>query len=267
MMQSFRLSDGRRLAFRSHGEGTPLVLLHGWAMSSAVFTEIAELLVPDFRVLMPDLRGHGRSDQGEGCTLEDFAADLRQWLASLGEPVDLFGWSFGGQVAIRLQQVAAFRVRRLGLISSTPRFVAASDWDAGLPDARVYAMLRQLKRRYQQTMGEFFDLQFAGEDLSRKRYREIVDFAVRRGNLPDPGVAIETLQTLRRGNLFGELDGIDCPTLVMHGELDSICPPDAGRALADAIPDARPAMFPGVGHAPFLSDPQRVAACWREFLR
>ncbi|NIQ98072.1 MAG: alpha/beta hydrolase, partial [Desulfuromonadales bacterium] len=43
-MKSFLLSDGRNLAFREKGEGTTLVLLHGWAMSSAVFSEIADLL-------------------------------------------------------------------------------------------------------------------------------------------------------------------------------------------------------------------------------
>ncbi len=238
MRQRFRLTDGRILAFRSRGEGSPLVLLHGWAMSSAVFSEIAELLAADFRVLMPDLRGHGRSEQGEGCALDDFAGDLAEWLTSLEEPADLFGWSFGGQVALRLQQMRPEGVKRLGLISSTPRFVAAAGWDAGLPDAQVLAMLRQLKRGYHKTMGEFFDLQFAGEELPTERYRRIVEFAVRRGGLPEPEIAIETLQTLRQGNLCRELAAYRLPD-----------PGDARRTRPDLSARCRPR--PGGG------DPRR----------
>ncbi len=52
----------------------------------------------------------------------------------------------------------------------------------------------------------------------------------------------------------------------MHGEQDRICPAGAGRAMAEAIPKARLEIVSGVGHAPFLSKPQPVAACWTEFL-
>nr|NIQ96958.1 alpha/beta fold hydrolase [Desulfuromonadales bacterium]NIR34436.1 alpha/beta fold hydrolase [Desulfuromonadales bacterium]NIS42973.1 alpha/beta fold hydrolase [Desulfuromonadales bacterium] len=242
------------------------VLLHGWAMSSAVFSEIADLLAADFRVVAPDLRGHGWSDPGGGYELDDFTADLGEWLRILDQPVDLFGWSFGGQVAMRLQQLEPGAVRRLGLISSTPRFAASAGWEAGLPDAQVLAMLRQIKRRYNKAMGDFFDLQFADEGMPKERYREIVDFALRQGRLPDPEVAVATLQTLRQGNLCQELPHLDCPTLVMHGEQDRICPAGAGRAMAEAIPKARLEIVSGVGHAPFLSKPQPVAACWTEFL-
>ena len=55
-----RLPDGRQLAWYEVGRGRPLVLLHGWAMSAGVFSEIASLLSEDFRLLIPDLPGHDR---------------------------------------------------------------------------------------------------------------------------------------------------------------------------------------------------------------
>lgn len=266
-MTTHHLPDGRKLTFRQEGEGPVIVLLHGWAMSSAVFSEIMTLLAADFRVLAPDLRGHGYSDEGSGYALVDFAEDLRDWLATFERPVDLFGWSLGGQVAMRVQQLEPAFVNRLGLISSTPRFVSTPEWSSGLPQGQVLAMLRQLKRHYRQAMNDFFDLQFAGEDLSPRRYREVVDFAVRQGRLPDPDVAESTLKTLYRGNLCPELSHIQCPTYVMHGERDMICPAGAGRALAGKIPHARLEMLSGIGHAPFLSDPEKVAHHWRVFLQ
>lgn len=266
-MNSVSLADGRRFPHREIGGGPPLVLLHGWAMSSAVFGEIAGNLQQHFRLLIPDLRGHGRSDPGDGYLLEQFAADLDEWLELLGiERADVFGWSLGGQIALALQRVAPSRVRRLGLIGSTPRFVAAEGWEHGLPKGQVMAMARNVKREYLKTMGEFFDLQFAGEQLPAERYRQIIAFAVRQGSLPQPQVALAALETLRRGDLRPWLADVDCPVLVMHGEQDRICPLGAGAYLADHIPDATFAAVPGVGHAPFMSRMQEVADLWREFL-
>ena len=266
-MKSFSLPDGRRLSWRERGFGRPLVLLHGWSMSSAVFTEAMEVLAEDFRVLAPDLRGHGASAAGSGYAFVDFAADLRLWIESqkIGH-FNLLGWSMGGQVAIELGQVLAGQVDRLILVSSTPRFAAGPGWEHGLPDVQLRAMARNLNRNYIKTMGSFFELMFAGETQAPERYRQIIDLAVRAGRLPEPEVAYESLETLRRADQRPLLAGIACSTLVMHGDQDVITLPEAGRYLAEKIPDARLSLVPGVSHAPFFSRPQEVFRQWREFL-
>lgn len=266
-MQQLTLSDGRQLAWRQAGSGPALVLLHGWSMSSAVFTEVIEELAADFRLLAPDLRGHGASAPGPGYALADFAADLGQWLAALdlGE-VALLGWSLGGQVALELAPALGARLRRLILVGTTPRFTAAADWPAGLPELQVRAMARDLKRHYLKTMGDFFALQFEGEALPRERYRRIVDFAVRAGRLPEPEVALAALETLRRADQRRALSAVAVPVLVQHGELDRITLPAAADYLAAQLPAAVLERLPGVGHAPFLSRPQEVCRSWRAFL-
>ncbi|WP_432821042.1 alpha/beta fold hydrolase [Trichloromonas sp.] len=266
-MKSFTLPDGRRLTWREAGAGRPLLLLHGWAMSSAVFAEAMESLAEDFRVLAPDLRGHGGSDAGDGYGFADFAADLRLWLQSLGiGRFSLLGWSMGGQVAIELCQSAAGPVDRLILVGSTPRFAAGDGWEHGLPDVQVRTMARNLNRNYLKTMGSFFELMFAGETLTGERYRQVIDRVVRAGRLPEPQVALAALDTLRTIDQRPLLAGIACPTLVMHGDLDQVTLPAAGRCLAETIPGARLALLPGLAHAPFLSRPQQVFRLWREFL-
>jgi pimeloyl-[acyl-carrier protein] methyl ester esterase len=266
-MKKLTLADGRSLAWREAGSGPPLVLLHGWSMSSAVFAEVIEELAADFRLLAPDLRGHGASAPGAGYALADFAADLADWLQTLDlHDAALAGWSLGGQVALELVPAVRDRLRRLILVGTTPRFTAAADWPAGLPDLQVRALARDLRRHYLKTMGDFFALQFAGEAMSRERYRRLVDFAVRAGRLPEPETALAALETLRTADQRGALAGIDLPVLVQHGELDRITLPAAAGYLAAQLPAATLELWPGVGHAPFLSRPREVCRRWREFL-
>lgn len=265
-MKRLRLSDGRSLAYREVGEGPPLVLLHGWAMSSAVFTEALDHLSSHYRVLAPDLRGHGASDGGPGYGFADFASDLGEWMNALDlQDAVLGGWSMGGQILLELYPAVRGRLRRLMLIAATPRFTSEDDWSEGLPGGQVRAMVRDVKRNYRKTMGNFFALQFAGEEIDRVRYRSIIDFAVRQGSLPEPESALAALEALRREDQRDRLSGIDCPVLVLHGELDRIVPPGAGRYLAEHLPQAGLVLLPGVGHAPFLSRPEEVFERWRSF--
>ncbi len=266
-MNRMTLADGRSFAWRETGSGAPVVLLHGWSMSSAVFTEVLEELGDSCRVLAPDLRGHGASDPGDGYGYQDFAADVTEWRHRLGlEGVALCGWSLGGGVALELASRGEGWIASLLLQSTTPRFAAAPGWPHGLPQGQVRAMGRNLARDYERTMSEFFALQFQGEEIDRERYRQIVSFAVRQGRLPAPEVALASLETLRTGDQSSLLGEIACRTLVVHGDLDQITPVGAGRALAAGIPRAELRVLEGAGHAPFLSRPEECLAAWKEFL-
>ncbi|MCF6179489.1 MAG: alpha/beta fold hydrolase, partial [Geopsychrobacter sp.] len=159
-MKSLSMAHGR-FRWRETGTGDPLVLLHGWSMSHAVFDELATLLEGDFRLLIPDLPGHGRSDPLEPCSFKAMAQLLKDWLAEIGcQKVTLLGWSLGGQLALQLASETTTLIERLILISSTACFCARPDWQAGLPAGELRALKRGLKRRYLATLGEFFDLQF-----------------------------------------------------------------------------------------------------------
>lgn len=266
-MKTLILPDNRTLAYRDQGDGPPLVMLHGWSMSSAVFSEAIENFSTKFRVLAPDLRGHGKSSTGQGYALADFSADLLVWLERLGiERLNLVGWSLGGQISLVLAQRLGARVDRLILNATTPRFAAGGDWAGGLPVGQVRAMARNLKRDYRRTMEEFFHLQFAGEDLSRERLRSIVAFAVRQSNLPEPEVALACLQTLESEDQRSLLAEINSPTLVLQGTEDRITVPAAGEYLAANLPKAHLCLLQGIGHAPFLSRSEETFRQWQDFL-
>jgi len=266
-MLTCSLPDGRHLAWRTAGSGPPLIMLHGWAMSSAVFAEIMPLLADDFTVLCPDLPGHGASEPALSYTLPGLIADLDDWRAHLGiDRCALLGWSLGGQLALHWASSGMMTVEKLLLVATTPRFVAAPDWLAGLPETQVRAMERQLRRAYELTMSDFFARMFNGEALPRERYRQIIRFAVRSGQLPAATDVLACLDLLRNTDLRSDLAGIDLPTLVHYGALDEITLPAAGRILAERLPHGEGVCWSNVGHAPFLSQPEESVKLWKGFL-
>lgn len=264
-MNFFRLANGRRLAWREAGTGPPLLLLHGWCFSSLVFAEALAAFCPDYRVLAPDLPGHGVSDPAADEGFVALAADLREWLAALSlDRIRLLGWSMGGQVALALAAaLPPEQVERLLLVAATPRFCAADDWPHGLPEGQVRALERQLRRDYPAALRDFRERMLAGEELPSARRQRIAALIA-----PPPASAdaLAALAALRREDQRCRLAALDCPTLVQHGELDNITLPGAARTLAEEIAGARLEMLPGIAHAPFLSRPDEVFAQWRTFL-
>lgn len=267
VLQTCRLASGQ-LSWRETGAGRPLVLLHGWSMSSAVFAEVAPLLGENYRVLCPDLPGHGGSDPVSECNLTAFAGQLENWMRLLQlSGTALLGWSLGGQVALQLALQYPCRFSRLLLVATTPRFCQAPDWPHGLPETQLRVLDRNLGRAYEKTMGEFFNLQFIDEDLPKERYREILRFAVRPTALPEASRARETLTLLGRVDLRSALGSLELPIQILHGEADRIIPVEAGRYLAERLPNAEIHVFPGIGHAPFFSCPKESVQLWRGFLQ
>jgi pimeloyl-[acyl-carrier protein] methyl ester esterase len=259
------LADGRVLAWQETGSGPPLVLLHGWSLSGHAFSELAGQL-GDFRLLLPDLPGHGGSAPHPDPSLPSLADDLADWLAAVAPaPVYLGGWSLGGMVALELAARQDAPIERLLLLATTPRFTAGPDWPYGLPAGQVRALHRNLERRFEATLGEFFALCFGAGEVSATRLRAIRAFAVRPGGLPDRIAAAALLKLLAAQDQRARLPMLRCPTLVLHGTHDRVAPVEAGRALAAALPCGRLCELAGVGHAPQWTRSETVAREIREF--
>lgn len=267
-MSRFRLPAGGELTWFEIGRGRPLVLLHGWAMSAAVYHEVGALLADEYRLLIPDLPGHGSSSPAAVNDLGGIAADLQTWLtAAVEAPVGVVGWSLGGMLALELAHRQVSLLERLVLVGTTPRFTLGDGWDCGLPVTQVRALARNLERRFEAALADFFALAFAGEKITPERLRAIRTFAVKRSPLPDRAAAHALLRVLAAHDQRDMLAAIVLPALVLHGTLDRIAPLAAGQQLAAGLPQGRFAELAGAGHAPLLSRPQEVATRIREFCR
>ena len=242
------------------------MLIHGWGMSAVVFQEFAALLAKKFRVLMPDLPGHGQSPPIVRPNLQNVSALLGQWLKSeIKEPFAMAGWSLGGMLALSIVHQGMLPVKELVMIGSTPKFTLDKDWTFGLPKAQVQTMARNLRRRFEATLGDFFSLTFLNERISGHRLRTIKKFAHEPSVLPDSETLFSLLETLVFQDQRALLPELSLPTLVLHGELDAISPVGAGQFMANILPFGTFVPIAGVGHAPFLSNPQFVAEKVMEF--
>jgi 3-oxoadipate enol-lactonase len=116
MSKEYRASNG--IFFRIEGEGKPLLLLHGLMVSGGMFDPLVELLRDRFQMLIPDLRGHGRSGDLPGpYDVASLAADLNVVLGEAGYgPSAVMGYSHGGPVAQQLAHTRPAAVSKLMLV-------------------------------------------------------------------------------------------------------------------------------------------------------
>jgi pimeloyl-ACP methyl ester esterase len=258
---------GVKLHYEDRGQGPPLVLLHGWGGSGRLW-RFQEELAADFRLVIPDMRGHGRSSAAAvGLTLDDLVDDVVSLCKRLGfEELVLLGWSLGAQVAIasfpRLQGCLSGIV----LVGATARFIATEGYPHGLPANELRGMGLRLRRDHERTMGEFSRSMFAKGELSKDQEMHIASEVMTDGRLPDLASALAALNILAETDLRLELSALDLPVLMIHGDSDAICPLAAARFILERLPDARLLEFSGVGHAPPLSHPEEFNASLRDFL-
>lgn len=253
----------KRLYTEITGTGPDLVLLHGWGLHGGLFDELAEALADGHRVTRIDLPGHGRSRAARvPGTAEQWA---RAVLAAAPEQAVWLGWSLGGLVAQAAALAAPERVRALVLCNSTPRFVAAPDWDCAQPAAVLARFAAELGADYRATVQQFLALQVQPGAPGRGLLRELRARVFAHGE-PDPAGLAAGVEILEKTDLRSRLAGIRQPACVIGGRLDRLTPPAAGRHLAAAMPRGEYHEFARAAHAPFLSHRQEFVATLRGFL-
>ena len=268
-MPWFEMGDNDRFWYEDQGSGPVLILLHGWCMSSAVWRFQFETLSAAYRIIAPDLRGHGRtSASGDDYGFELLGADIIALLRHLDiQDALLAGWSLGGQVAMQAAGHLGARLSGLVLISSTPRFTAAEDFPWGLSPLEAQGMTAKLRRNAVRALEGFMSRMFAPGELDdpavASSVREVIDGVL----LPVADVALQNLHALVEADMRPLLPAINLPTLIINGDRDVICLPGASDYLARQIPFGEHVVMPGCGHAPFLTRSREFADCLIHFSR
>ena len=264
-MGSVVTPSGQRLHFTDDGDGPPVLLIHGWAMSRAILAPLGARLGAGRRVVGYDLRGHGESPATGSATLDDHAADLACLMEALAiDRALVVAWSLGAQVLLRALPSLRARVAGAALVAATPRFTLAEGWSHGLPSRQVEVLAQRFRRDPARTRARFL------ADLFAPAEREALG-PERLGALdasmppPDRGAALAGLDQLATADLRTGLATIDRPVLLLHGDADPICPVGAARAAAAALAGARACLIAGAGHAPFLTREDESVAAIRSF--
>lgn len=256
-------SDGTVLAYRTLGDpaARPLVLVHGWAQSSACWgPELLAELATRFRVVAVDLRGHGHSDVAEAGydSSDQWADDLSAVLdaAGVGPGVDgpgavLLGWSYGGIVVSdylsRRGEDGVAGIVLCGAVTAISRSEGGKVGPA--MTAAADGAFDEDPRKAVAALASFGSAMMLGGDGASRQRTFGLSLAT------PPAVRLKMLS--RRVDHDEDLRGLAVPALVVHGEHDGVVLPSAGRANAEMIPNARYVGFTESAHAPFVEEMPR----------
>lgn len=267
---------GHQVAYRDLGEhdAPAIVLIHGMAGSSTTWRDVMPALAERYRVIAPDLLGHGRSDKPAGdYSLGNHASLVRDVLAHLGiERATIIGQSLGGGVAMQLAYQHPEVCERLVLVNS-----------GGL-GRDVSWLLRLLS-----LPGAELILPIAVPGFVRDHGNNVSRWLHERGIRP-PKVAemwqayaslAESenrhafLRTLRSvvdagGQTVSARDRLylasAMPSLIIWGDNDPIIPCAHGEEAHEVMPGSRLVIFEGVGHFPHVEVPDEFVAAVIEFM-
>lgn len=256
---------GRALAWRSLGEGPPLLLVNGYAATAVDWdpTFLAGLAAR-FEAICPDNRGVGESELGEPAelTVAAMAADLEALLDARGiERLPVVGWSMGGFVAQRLALRAPDRVAGLGLLATDP---GGPESTPGEP--RVWAELTDHSGTPREQATRLISLLFPAP-LAAEIDGQFGDAvaAAREQLSPVTLRAQEAAMAAWHAERQPSPAADPPPTLVLHGAEDRVIPAANATPLA-ARWGTEAKLFAGAGHGLMAQDPERLATLLGDFL-
>jgi pimeloyl-ACP methyl ester carboxylesterase len=253
------------LEYYIEGQGPPLLMIMGFGGQANSWSEsFLQRLRPHLRVIRFSNRGAGRSDRPEEpATIRLMADDAAGLLSGLGiERAHLFGVSMGGMVAQELALAHPERVGRLVLGCTTAGMskgvTASPETLALLLPAPGLSREEQIRKAWPAICAPAF-LESGAAFLE----------AMLQSSLENP-TPIDTLMkqmaAVQAFDSYDRLPRITAPTLIVHGDLDLLAPPDNGRILHERIPGSRLEIIGGAGHMFFWEKPEAAARAIREFL-
>ncbi len=255
---------GALISYSDRGAGQPLLLLHGWIGSGALWDLLAPWLSERYRVIACDLPGHADSGipQGFSFDLDAFCRFVEELRGSLQLPsLHLVGHSMGGSICMHYASRYAGRVKSLVLIDS-PASIKALMWQARIPVLdRLLALIYPL-------WGPGIVTAMIKSSVRHPRSLppDFLDAAVAQACLVKKEALVKTTRLLRSLDLDSEVAGLQAPVLLIHGDRDPSVKPAEAHRLKDIFEDARLHVVPDCGHCPNYEYPDLVVELIEGFL-
>lgn len=254
--------NGVQLHYTEQGSGTAVLLVHGFPLDSRMWdAQVPALASPGRRVIVPELRGFGRSQSDQAFTIESLADDLHALAQGVGAiPFVLVGLSMGGYVALAYAKKYLSDLRGLVLVDTK----AEADTAEGKQGRAK--MIELVRKDGSKAVADQMMPKMLAKDAADQRPQTAQ--ALRRIMEACPPKTIEhALAAMRdRPDRSGELSQIKVPTLVIVGESDAITPPAAAEAMVGKIPGAQLVVIKGAGHMSPMEQPEQVNRALKSFL-
>ncbi len=263
MDQTLQIGD-TSFFVRMQGEGSPLLLVHGFPLDHRMWNEVIEPLAEEHLVIVPDLRGFGQSDgYRELVSMEMFADDLAAMLDELNitEQITFAGLSMGGYIGWQMWQRHRDRLARLVLLDT--RAVADDEVQAR---ARRVAAESVLANGMQDVPSNMLPKLLA--ESTRNEKPAVVKALTEMILQQDPrAVAAAQRGMAQRPSVESWLPLIELPALVICGESDGISPPSEMKSFAEKIPGAQFVEVPSAGHMVPMENPAAMCEAILPFCR
>ena len=251
-----------QLHVEEHGDGDVLLLLQGLGQGSWAWRYQVPVFAERFRTITYDTRGTGRSAVPRGSyDIDDLARDAADVLG--GRAAHVVGFSMGGYVALTLALARPDLVRSLVL------------WGTGAGGPDRVPRPEHVRRTFTEAMGlphdDFGRLTMpyvfspGWPERERDRFEEILALRLEHPT-PYETIDVHVRACYRFYESNCEVERIDAPALVVHGDADLIVPVENGRALAARLPNSRYVELAGYGHDVMLEDPETFNRLVLDFL-
>ncbi len=254
--------NGLNLAYTDQGQGSPVVFLHAFPQSRAMWAPQAEAVSKTHRFITLDFRGFGESDEPLWhYTLEQFADDVNSLLDHLSiRQAVLVGLSMGGYTLFPFYRKYADRVK--GLVLADTR--AQADTEEGR--AGRFAMAQTAYTKGASAIADIMLPKLLSPVVLQTKPDLVRQVRATIERTQVSGIAGALMAMAERPDSVPLLTQIACPTLVIVGEQDGPTPPADGKLMAEHIPGARLEIIPQAGHLSNLEQPEAFNAAIRAFL-
>ncbi len=244
------------LFYERRGRGTPLLLLHGYPLDHSIWEPLVQQLETRADLILPDLRGFGRSGISNGkYSIEEMAADVGALLDHLKiEKAIIAGHSMGGYIALAFAKALPERTTGLGLISSQ----AASD----TPERRAgrYQTLEQVKAQGVSVVADAMTQKLTPNPELHSKIDAII-----RAQKPE-GVMGALRALAERPDFTPDLPRFQLPVAIIHGLEDALIPVERAREVYRTLPEGYMVELNGVGHMPMMEAPRSTAEALESLL-
>ncbi len=253
-MNRIKTNDGTEIYYKDWGAGRPIVFSHGWPLSADAWdAQMLFLGQNGYRVIAHDRRGHGRSDQPwDGNDMDTYADDLAALMNALNlKDVMLVGHSTGGgEVARYVGRHGSKRVSSAVLIGAVPPQMLKT---ARNPDGLPMSAFDEISAGVAADRSQFFmdlTVPFYGYNKPGAKVSQGVrDSFWRQGMQVSIKGAYDCIKAFSETDFTRDLEKIDVPTLILHGDADQIVPiGNSGLKSAKLVKNATLKVYPGAPH-------------------
>lgn len=254
--------------YETYGRGRPVLLLHGWLGSWALWRKTIEVLGTEFRTYALDFWGFGMSgDQGDDFSVGNFVVLVKQFMDRLGiVKAPLVGHSMGGTVSLSAASLYPEKVVKVIVIGSpivgsslSPLLKLASyrGW-IGLAETAPFLFDIFMNTLKFSLRGASYLLAKDGRALGNMFASDLSKLTV--------GPFFESITTLRETDLRPRIGELKMPILGIYGKKDLIVDPKQSQVLKQYAPHSQVAWFEHSGHFPMMDESERFHATVRDFL-